>query len=226
MIEVYCDESRAETIYGDESTDRYMVIGGLWIPHEKRKKVKNKINYLKKKYDINHEVKWKTVSASKLPFYVELVDFFLESKYIRFRCIVVDSHKVNMKLYHNSDAELGFYKFYYLLLQKWCEGNETYRIYLDYKQNKLGDRLSVLNKILNNASLSYVEDVIALNSEESVFIQLADILIGAVGYKFNGYDSENAKKVIINQIEDFLEDPIQPTPSSERKFNVFKIILR
>ncbi len=38
MIEVYCDESRPETIFGDESVDQYMVIGGIWFPSSERKK--------------------------------------------------------------------------------------------------------------------------------------------------------------------------------------------
>lgn len=226
MIEVYCDESRPETLYGENSKDKYMVIGGIWIPASERKKIKNKINYLKKIYGINNEVKWKNVSPSKEDFYLDLIDYFFSNRNIRFRCIVVDSSKVNMEIYHNSDSELGFYKFYYQVLNKWCEGNESYWIYLDYKSNKMGNRLHVLKDILNNATFSDIKEVQAINSSESVFIQMADILIGAVGYIFNGYSESNAKLNVIRRIEKYIDQPLQATTSTERKFNIFKIELR
>ncbi|MFV8261678.1 DUF3800 domain-containing protein [Aerococcus viridans] len=226
MIEVYCDESRPETLYGENSKDKYMVIGGIWIPASERNKVKNKINYLKKIYGINNEVKWKNVSPSKEDFYLDLIDYFFSNRNIRFRCIVVDSSKVNMEIYHNSDSELGFYKFYYQVLNKWCEGNESYWIYLDYKSNKMGNRLHVLKDILNNATFSDIKEVQAINSSESVFIQMADILIGAVGYIFNGYSESNAKLNVIRRIEKYIDQPLQATTSTERKFNIFKIELR
>lgn len=226
MIEVYCDESRPETLYGENSKDKYMVIGGIWIPASERNKVKNKINYLKKIYGINNEVKWKNVSPSKEDFYLDLIDYFFSNRNIRFRCIVVDSSKVNMEIYHNSDSELGFYKFYYQVLNKWCEGNESYWIYLDYKSNKMGNRLHVLKDILNNATFSDIKEVQAINSSESVFIQMADILIGAVGYIFNEYSESNAKLNVIRRIEKYIDQPLQATTSTERKFNIFKIELR
>jgi hypothetical protein len=226
MIEVYCDESRPETLYSENSKDKYMVIGGIWIPASERNKVKNKINYLKKIYGINNEVKWKNVSPSKEDFYLDLIDYFFSNRNIRFRCIVVDSSKVNMEIYHNSDSELGFYKFYYQVLNKWCEGNESYWIYLDYKSNKMGNRLHVLKDILNNATFSDIKEVQAINSSESVFIQMADILIGAVGYIFNGYSESNAKLNVIRRIEKYIDQPLQATTSTERKFNIFKIELR
>lgn len=57
---------------------------------------------------------------------------------------MVDSEKIDMELFHESDSELGFYKFYYQLLIKWIDGNTSYRIYLDDKANKQNSRLSDL----------------------------------------------------------------------------------
>lgn len=231
MKEIYCDESRPETIYSANSKDGFMVIGGVWVEGSERKRVKNKLDFLKKKHHINNEFKWNTVSPSRLEFYQELVKYFFENKNIRFRCIVVESQYVDMEKYHQNDNELGFYKFYYQVLNKWCEWGDDYRIYLDQKQNKLGNRLYTLKQILNKSSFANIESVLAIDSYESVFIQLADFLIGAVSYVYNDYQTmDNASRTkieIIQVIEEYLDRSIdQPTSSNERKFNVFKIRLR
>lgn len=226
MIEVYCDESRPETIFSNNSTDRYMVIGGIWVNNTERKKVKNKMNYLKKKYKIKGEIKWTKVSPMSLDFYKEMLEYFFENEEIRFRCIVVDSYKIDLEKYHNSDGELGFYKFYYQLLNKWIDGNESYRIYLDNKSNKDGNRLHELKRILNAVSFSSIESVLSVNSGESIFVEIVDVLIGAVGYKYNNYGNSESKRSLVDMIENYIGGPISGTASTERKFNVFKIILR
>ena len=226
MIEVYCDESRPETIFSQNSVDRYMIIGGIWVNHSERKKVKNKISYLKKKYGIHGEVKWTKVSPMSLEFYKEVLNYFFKNENLRFRCIVVDSYKLDLEKYHNSDGELGFYKFYYELLNKWIEGNEVYRIYLDNKSNKDGNRLHELKSILNKVSFSSIESVLSINSNESIFVEIVDILIGAVGYKYHNYGRSEAKNTLLEIIENNIGGPISGTAPTERKFNVFKIILK
>ena len=229
MFEIYCDESRPEAIYSRKvksNHERYMVIGGIWIEKEERKKVKNKLEFLKKKNKISAEFKWTKVSPSKIDFYKEVVEYFFSNPKIRFRCIVVDSEKIDMELFHESDSELGFYKFYYQLLIKWIDGNTSYRIYLDDKANKQNSRLSDLQYFLSKSSFGDIDSVLALPSSDSVFIQLADLLIGAVSSVFNQSITSPAKKEIVGLIENIIDNKIEPTTSSEKKFNIFKIILR
>ncbi|QPA31639.1 DUF3800 domain-containing protein [Thermaerobacillus caldiproteolyticus] len=225
MIEVYCDESRPEALYGMKKIDNYMVIGGIWIPKVERDEIKQKIRYLKQKHQLFGEIKWKNVAPSKLEFFLELVDLFFESQSLRFRCIVVDGNKVDINQYHNSDNELGFYKFYYQLLVHWLEPMNHYRIFLDFKKNKQSDRLHTLEKVLNNASFSFIEDVQAIESKHSLLIQLTDVLIGAVGYKYHNYQTSDAKLKLVETIEKRLGHPIQSTFKSAKKFNVFEIDL-
>lgn len=217
MIEIYCDESRPESLFSRVNTNEYMVLGGIWVDNKKRKKVKNKIKYLKKKHNITGEFKWTKVSPSKVSFYLEVIEYFFSEPEIRFRSIVVESAKVDMARYHNNDNELGFYKFYYQLLNKWCEGNEVYRIYLDDKKNKDNTRLPVLGQILNNSGFSTIEDVLAIKSFESVFIQLADLLTGVVSAKFNSQEiTSEAKKAVINRVESYTQGPIKSTGPQEK----------
>ena len=225
VLEVYCDESRPEVMYGEKDKDKFMIIGGIWVPNYLREEVKSGIKFLKKQFDLNGEFKWNKVSPSKINFYVALIDLFFNFP-VRFRCIVVDGSNVDIDTYHESDSELGFYKFYYQLLYHWIDPKEKYWIYLDYKKNKLPNRLHDLERVLKNKTSAEIFDVQAIESKQSVFIQLTDVLIGAVGYRMNEHNQSLAKLKIVNRIEHHLNHPIEPTPKGEWKFNVFKIDLR
>lgn len=228
-IEVFCDESSLENIFKDKK-EGFMVIGGIWIEKKDHKKVKKEINNLKKKHNLLGEFKWNKVSPSRQEFYFELLDYFFGNRKIRFRCIVVDSSKVDLKTYHDSDAELGFYKLYFQLLTHWCNDLGTYYLYLDDKSNSDQGRLPKLKEILNIVSLGEIRDVLPTKSEQSIFIQLADVLTGAVSHHFNSKrvigESSKIKNEFIDRIEEHIGCQLKGTDSSERKFNIFKIRLR
>ena len=62
----------------------------------------------------------------------------------------------------------------------------------------------------------------ALPSDEVDLLQLVDLLIGAVGYKFNGGGGSLAKENVVGTIERHLGHKLQPTHKMEEKFNVFR----
>jgi hypothetical protein len=225
-IEVHCDESGHELFSTTKSTsNKYICIGGIWFEAEKRSKYKEQIGKLRAKYKVFGEVKWNKVSAAKLDFYVDLLNFFFDSD-MRFRCIVIDKEKADLVRYHQSDQELGFYKFYYQLLHHWIHDFNAYRIFLDFKTNKFKYRLHELAKVLSCANLSAeILQVQALRSKDSEFIQLADFMIGAVSYKYHNWQGSVAKQKVVSRIERHLGHAIQPTWRSEEKFNIFEIEL-
>lgn len=231
-IEVYCDESRLDLLTTKKkTTDRYMVIGSIWIPKDYRGSFKNKIKQIRAKYGVLYgEMKWHTIAPSKLDFYKEIITlFFEEGNKVEFRCIVVDIEQVDLETYHESDPELGFYKFYYQLLYHWIKSeiNNRYFIYTDIKTTRMRNRLSDLHDVLKNACPGAdIVSVQAIPSKESVFIQLADLLIGAVGYSCHSYFLSQAKSDIVELITDEIKrKPCEGTYRDERKFNVFKIHL-
>ena len=88
-------------------------------------------------------------------------------------------------------------------------------------------RVQELGAILNNTSTAQLTQIQALPSEESVLIQLADVMTGAVASAFNSQKSQSiAKQSIRELIEKRLGHGIQATPANEAKFNVFNINLR
>jgi len=227
-IEIYCDESNQQLLAKSETGRiRYFLIGGLWLPSSKRQSFKEGIAHIRDEFNCRGEIKWNAVCPSKLSFYLRLIDFFFaQGLDLRFRCIVVNSQKVDLERYHDADQELGFYKFCYQFLKNWIEDFNTYSIFFDAKTNRKRGRLQNLEMFLRQSNrLAKITGIQALPSKEVAMIQLADLILGAVSAKFNDSVTSQAKIEVINRIESHLHCQIVPTNRGVRKFNVFKIDL-
>ncbi len=228
-FEVYCDESNPDLLASTRSSARFLVIGSLWLPATLRARCKAEIDALRNRNRFGGELKWNKVSPSRESGYRDLVRwFFDQGDDLRFRCITVDRDQVDLKLYHQGDQELGFYKFYYQLLHHWILDFDEYSIFTDYKFNRWRDRLPVLHKCLGVANrCSVVHLVQAVRSEESVLIQLADVLTGAVAARLNTeLIASRAKAGVVRELESRLGHRLRPTPRAEQKFNQFQIDFR
>jgi hypothetical protein len=225
-FDVYCDESRPDLFCSKAPPATFLVIGSVWSHREDRDKLKAEIHALRDRHKIGGEFKWQKVSPSWLAFYQELISlFFSEGDRLRFRCIAVDRTKVDLLKYHQNDQELGFYKFYYQLLHHWILDFNEYAIFCDFKRNRDMRRLAVLQRCIAYSNLSAsVSSVQATRSEESVMIQLADVLVGAASARLNeSLVPGSAKSQLVEYIESKLGRPIAATFKSESKFNVFVI---
>ncbi len=219
--EIYCDESGQELFKSRKEGDYFALIGGIWIKAEVRDAIKSAIKELRHEHCIYGEAKWRRVSAHALPFYKSLVDLFFESE-LRFRVMVIRSDELNMRL-HENDSELMFYKFYYFMLKGWIEDFCDYRIFADVRTNRVYGRLKVLKRTLERSNLTSTVEVQSIPSSESPIMQLADVLIGAVSYKYHKRSESEPKLNLIRHIEQKLDREISATGQYERKFNVFHI---
>lgn len=224
-FEVYCDESRQDLI-AKKHSGQYFMIGSLWLPAEIREDVKAGITQLRQKHKVWGEIKWSKISPSKKDFYLALIDLFISYKEkLRFRCIAIESSKVDLG-WHNHDKELGFYKFYYQLLHHWILDLNTYTIFCDTKTNRDPTRLKVLSGCLSTANLTAkINFIQALPSHEVVLIQFTDFLLGAVSAKMNDGTKSQAKLEVITYLEQELHHKLRPTVQREEKFNIFRIRL-
>lgn len=226
-FEVYCDESRPELFTSQNAAAHFLSIGGIWIPADSAQDIKIAIKDIRRNHNYFSEIKWTKVNTTKLNLYRDIVDYFFSHPAIRFRTIIIDCKRVNLMKFHDNDAELGFYKFYYQLIHHWILDFNEYRIFLDIKTNRRHDRLNVLRQVLNYSNLSsLITSVQALPSKEVQLIQMADLFTGAVNAKFNGFSTHTAKGELIKIIESKLKKEIAPTSKCEEKFNVFKINLQ
>ncbi len=225
-FEVYCDESGLEALTRKDA-HKYTAIGGIWIPAELRDAFKTEVNAIKDKHNVRGELKWQKVSPAYLDLYEDIINYFFEKSEIRFRVIIIESKTVDNIRFNDKDAELGFYKFYYQLLHHWIFDFNSYNIFIDYKVNRNKGRVNILKKVLEASNLtSDIIQVQALPSDESVGIQIADILTGLVSSKFNNEFSGKAKGRLIELVETRLGITIAPTSKWVEKFNVFKINLQ
>ena len=223
--EVYCDESCVEALF-DKESHKYAVIGGVWIPSESRSELKNALNKIKVKYNLLGEMKWQKISPSTVDMYKEVIAAFFASDNIRFRAICINSEILDHNKFNQGSGELGFYKFYYLLIQQWLVNDNTYNIFVDYKVNGNRHRVKDLGNILRKTTMATVKQIQSLPSHESILIQLADILSGAVASAHNNENTSEAKLAIRSLIEEYLGHKITGTSRLEQKFNIFDINLK
>lgn len=225
-IDVYCDEAYLDLLSSADRPAKYLFIGSLWLRVEDRERYKAAIHLLRDRHRVGGEFKWNKVSPSRLGFYKELLTWFVEQgEDLRFRSIAIDSGQVDLLKYHQNDQELGFYKFYYQVLNHWIHDCNEYQVFCDYKSNRRRDRLQVLKRCLDNANLSAtIATVQAVRSEESVLIQLADLLVGISSAKLNKRLTEgSAKAELADYLEKLLGRKIAPTNLCDKKFNLFRI---
>lgn len=227
-FEVYCDESRPDLLGSSKPHGQFMVIGSLWLAARDRQAFKTEIHAMRNRHRIGGEFKWQKVSPSRVEFYKEVIEWFYQkADRLRFRCIAVDQRQIDLKLYHEDDQELGFYKFYYQLLHHWILDFNQYTFFLDFKANRRRDRLPVLKQCLDRANLSSVVFAVQpVRSHESVLIQLADVLTGMAASRLNNQlRNGGAKFTVLSHYEKLHGALIKPTQKGEQKFNVFRINL-
>lgn len=229
---IYCDES----CHLEHDNQRYMILGGIICPKKLRNKVKNDISEIKSKYNIkkNAEIKWNKVSPSKINYYKELIDYFFGNDELRFRALIIDKTQLNHGKFNQTHDD-WYYKMYYQLLLNLVEPKQENYIYLDIKDTKSAKKVEGLKKYLSFKLMDYefeiIKNIQSMNSQESTLMQLADLLIGAIGYRNRKiYDNDNysvAKRDLMMYVVDKSGYSLtKSTFLSEKKFNLFCINLR
>ncbi|MGV8084397.1 MAG: DUF3800 domain-containing protein [Coriobacteriia bacterium] len=214
---IYCDESR----HTSDPSDRYMVIGALSCPASRKRDLVRRIHNLRAVHATQGEFGWKRLSPNKRAFYRDLMDLFLQEEDLQFRCIVV-----NRATFVAEDMELGFYKLYYQMLVHWLSPECSYRLYLDFQQNREQGRFRTLRDILRRklSGRAQIRSLEPVDSSELPLMQLADLLIGAVGYAANGRTTSDTKRAFCDDLAHALgrSELDAASPLSESKFNVFR----
>jgi len=228
MYNLYIDES----CHLEHDRKPVMCIGYIKIEKDDYPKFKEDLKAIKLKHNNPVEIKWNTVSNSRILLYKELIDYFFDNVML-FRCILVKyKQKLDHEAFNDGSHDNFYYKLIYYLLK--CAINPPanhYRIYLDIKDTRGKDKLNTIKHHLDNFYVheeegSPFKHFQHIRSHENEMLQLTDLFIGAITYKSQGHQNKpnanKAKVEIIKYLEEksgyFLDEGTEPW---ESKFNIF-----
>lgn len=226
--------SKTFNLYCDESTHLihdghpYMLLSYISIAYPQIRLAKEEIKAIKRKFNYTEELKWTNVHSATYKVYAELVDWFFMND-LEFRAVVVDKSQIDEKRADYSFNDF-YFRMYFQLLHTKVDFQNRYNVFLDIKDTCSGEKLEKLKKIMSyNSSIGTLQFI---PSRESVFIQLADVLMGAINYNLRiqkGDVNGNviAKLKLIEKIKRHSNISLNTTtPLSRNKFNLFFITLK
>jgi Protein of unknown function (DUF3800) len=198
-VNIYCDES----CHLENDHSQAMVLGAVWCPASHRAMLARKVKALKASYGLpaQFEIKWVKVSPGQLSFYRALIDLFFDEPMLHFRGLVVpDKRALDHGRFSQSHDEF-YYKMWYLLLSRLIDPANQYCIFLDIKDTQGQAKVSKLHDVLCNAKYDFdrsvIEKIELVHSHDVLLIQLADLLIGALGYVHRGLQESPAKLALV-----------------------------
>lgn len=216
---LYCDES----CHLENDHKKFMFLGSISSAYNQVKLHSEKIQGIKRKHNFYGEIKWANVSRSKFHFYMELIDYFFSTD-LKFRCIGVEKSKINNGKFNQSFDDF-YYKMYYQLLNHNIDSRYSYNAYLDIKDTLSAFKVRKLREILN-IKYSVFRNIQNIRSQESLLLQLADLIMGAISYFHNNEEKLNISKVkIIEKIQSHSKLDLSKT-NYDPKINLFFIELR
>lgn len=221
---IYCDESTH--LIRDKHP--YMIYGYVSIASNQIKIAKEQIKAIKAKYGYTDELKWTNIHDKTFQMYKELVEYFFMTD-MKFRAVIVDKSQIDE---NRSDYTFNdfYFRMYFQLLHHEINLDNNYNIYFDIKDTCSQTRLRKLKDILKwNASIRNFQFI---RSHESLFMQIADVLMGAINYNLRIEKGEIegkviAKREIVKHINNHTSISLKQTsPKSAKKFNLFFITLK
>jgi Protein of unknown function (DUF3800) len=231
------EKKKIYNIYSDESChlqndkQTVMCLGYTKIESSTYLALKDKIKVIKFKHNSPTELKWNTLSGSRIDLYKELIDFFFENE-IEFRCMLIkNKQKLDHNQFNEGDSDNFYYKSIYYLLNNPFVNPTTnqYRTYLDIKDTRGKSRLKKIEEVLQNkhqgeSPFIYFQHI---HSHENEFIQLADLFMGAISYKARGEQLKPEASKVKKEVIEYLEaksgyNISEGTEPWEAKFNIFE----
>lgn len=232
---IYCDESHTE--------HRFMVFGGIVIPSRDLEKFDALVNAWRVKNNMTAELKWTKLTDQRFDMYRSLIDLFFSKASsnrdgFHFKAAVYDMSQVNYRRQFGGNKELGFYNFYrFFLLHKFGQyaKTEQHKLYIFVDERSTKYRLSHLRKSLNDGirkklghPIDVVFSVAPLDSKKSNLMQIADVLMGAVGWTVNGkLGSRRARSALVDHIVKKAHvGSLNPGDRGHTRFNIWQIDLK
>lgn len=220
---VYCDES----CHLVSNNSKYMLIGAIYCPKYKVKKVNEYIEHLRENYNLSDkiELKWNKIDKKTEKLYLDIINYFFSNDDLKFRVIVIDKTKLDHEKYNQTENDF-YHKAYYDMLKYIIVPGNLYNIYPDIKDTNSyyyhQVMLDYLRIKISDTNKKTIKKVQPIRSYEAPILQINDILIGALSYYYRNLSGNNVKLNIINEIKKLYQNSLDVSSYySNTKFNIF-----
>ena len=224
IFNIYCDES----CHLENDRQKAMVLGAVWCPLEKTREIADQIRKLKKSHGLaeNFEIKWTKVSPGQVAFYLDVLDYFFAEETLHFRAWVIPDKSRLRHADFKQDHDTWYYKMMFGLLEPLLSPKSIYRIYLDQKDTRSAGKVKKLHEVLCNNVYDFDRKIIdwvqVVESKAVEQLQLADLLIGAIGYANRGLSSNPGKLALVKKLQALSGYALtRTTLLREAKVNIF-----
>lgn len=224
IFNIYCDEST----HLKNDHHPYMLLGYVSIAYPQIKMAKEQIKLIKTKYHFRGELKWTNVHDKTYPMYNEILEYFLMTD-LNFRAVIIDKSQIDETRPEYTFNDF-YFRMYFQLLHQLTDLENNYNVYFDIKDTCSHKKLHKLKDILHwNTSIRNFQFI---RSHESCFLQIADILMGAINYNLRIEKGDIkgkviAKRKLVEKIQSHTNISLaRTTPLSHKKFNLFFISLK
>lgn len=203
IFNIYCDES----CHLENDHQQVMVLGSVWCPLEKTKEIAIRIREIKQRHGLSSsfEIKWQKVSPAKQIFYMDLVDYFFDNNNLHFRALIVPDKSRLRHQDFSQNHDTWYYKMYFDMLKVLLVPQAEYRIYLNIKDTRGADKIGELHDVLCNNMYDFERKIIkrvqTIRSHEVEQLQLADLLIGIIGYANRGLETNQGKLALVERMQ-------------------------
>lgn len=222
---IYCDES----CHLENDHQRVMVLGAVWTPLSATARLADAARKLKRSHGLaaDCELKWGKVSQGQFAYYKAVLEWFWAEPDLHFRAIVIpDKDALDHGRFQQSHDD-WYYKTYFGLLKAIIDPRHRYRIYIDIKDTRGRRKIDKLHEVLSNAQYDFsrtiIERVQLVRSHEVELVQLADFLIGMVGYANRDLASSPAKTALVERLRSLSGYCLtRTTLLRENKLNLFR----
>lgn len=220
---VYVDESG----HLEHDTTDVAVFGCIWLPMDRTREVAERLREIKLRHGLKptFETKFTKVSPARERFYLDLLDYFFDDDDLHFRALVVrDKKRLDHGAFGQSHDE-WYYKMVYQLLFNVVDNSDRFNVYLDIKDTRSAERCRKLHEVLRTAHEREevrIQKLQMVRSHEVEVMQLADLLIGIVGYANRIHPGSTAKHALVERMRKRSRYTLQKTtPLREQKTNLF-----
>lgn len=220
---VYCDES----CHLKSNNSKYMLIGAVYCPKFKVKKINEYIEHLKENYNLSNkiELKWNKMDKKTEKLYLDIIAYFFNNDDLKFKVIVIDKTKLNHEKYNQTENDF-YHKSYYEMLKYIITPGNSYNIYPDIKDTNSyyyhQIMLDYLRFKMSDTNKKTIKKVQPIRSYEAPILQINDILIGALSYYYRGLSENRIKLTIVNEINKFYQNSFDVSSYyNNTKFNIF-----